>query len=57
MVFSLIASSIYKIRVERKGHKFFHVVPIFTALGQDLTHLVHKENTQIDIFLWNRRKI
>jgi hypothetical protein len=37
--------------------KFFHVVPIFTQLGQNLTHLVHTENTQSDIFLWDRRKI
>jgi hypothetical protein len=36
---------------------FFHVVPMFTELGQDLTHLAHKENTQSDIFLWDRRKI
>jgi hypothetical protein len=30
---------------------FFHVVLIFTELGQDLTHLAHKENTQSEIFL------
>ncbi len=33
-------------RIERKDRKFFHVVPIFTDLGQDLIYLVHKENTQ-----------
>jgi hypothetical protein len=53
MVFSLIASY--------PGQKeiilnFFHVVPIFTELGQDLTHLAPKENTQSDIFLWDRLK-
>jgi hypothetical protein len=37
--------------------KFLHVVPIFTELGQDLTHLAHTENTQSDIFLWDRGKI
>jgi hypothetical protein len=37
MVFSLIGSRILN---------FFHVVPIFTELGQDLTHLPHTENTQ-----------
>ncbi len=30
---------------------------IFTELGQDLTHLPHKENMQSDIFLWDRRII
>ncbi len=30
---------------------------IFTELGQDITHLAHKENTQSDIFLWYRRNI
>jgi hypothetical protein len=28
---------------------FFHVVLIFTDLGQDLTHLALKENTQSEI--------
>ncbi len=36
---------------------FFHVVPIFTGLGQDLNHLAHKENTQSEIFLLGRLKI
>jgi hypothetical protein len=44
-------------RIERKYLKFFHVVPIFTELGQDLTHLAHKENMQSNIFLWDRLKI
>jgi hypothetical protein len=30
---------------------FFHVVLIFTGLGQDSTHLVYKENTHSEIFL------
>jgi hypothetical protein len=38
-------------RKERKDLNFFQVVPIFTELGQDLTHLAHKEKTQSDIFL------
>jgi hypothetical protein len=54
MVFSLIASF--------PGWKegilnFVHVVPVFTELEQDLTHLAHKENTQSDIFLWDRIKV
>jgi hypothetical protein len=32
-------------------------VPIFTELGQDLTHLAHKDNTQSDIFLRGKLKI
>ncbi len=43
-------------RIERKDLKFFHVVPIFTELGQDFDNLAHKENTPRDIFLWDRRK-
>jgi hypothetical protein len=54
MVFSLTAS--YPGQKERILN-FFHVVPIFTDLGQDLTHLAHQENTKCDIFLWDRRKI
>jgi hypothetical protein len=42
-------------RIERKDLKFS--VLIFTALGQDLTHLAHKENTQSEIFLLGRLKI
>ncbi len=38
-------------RIESKDLKFFHVVPIFTELGQDLTHLAHTEKTQSDNFL------
>ncbi len=38
-------------RIERKD-----LVPKFTELGQDLTHLAHKEKTQRDIFLWDRLK-
>ncbi len=53
MVFSLIHCILS--RITRKDLKFFHVVPIFTELGVDLTHLAHKENTQSDVFLWNRR--
>jgi hypothetical protein len=54
MVFSLIAS--YPGQKERILN-FFHVVPIFTELGQDLTHLAHKMNTHSDIFLSDRLKI
>ncbi len=42
-------------RLERKDLKFFHGVLIFTGLGQDLTHLVHKENTHSDIFLLGKK--
>jgi hypothetical protein len=53
MVFSLTAS-----RIERKDLTFFSCCAlIFTGLGQDLTHLAHKENTQSDIFLLRRLKI
>ncbi len=38
-------------KIERKELKFCHVVLIFTWLGQDLTHLVHRENTHSEIFL------
>jgi hypothetical protein len=45
-------------RIERKDLKFFfHVVLIFTGLGQDLTHLAHEGNTQREIFLLGRLKI
>ncbi len=44
-------------RNERKDLTFFYVVPIFTELAQDLTHLAHTENTQREIILWERRKI
>jgi hypothetical protein len=55
MVFSLIAS--YP-ELNERILNFFHVVPIFTELEQDLTHLAHtQENTQSDIFLRDRRKI
>ncbi len=43
--------------IQDRKKKLFHVVPIFTELGQDLTHLAHTANTQSDIFLWDRRKI
>jgi hypothetical protein len=44
-------------KIETKDPKFVHVVPIFTELGQDLTHLAHKKNTQSEIFLWDRQNI
>jgi hypothetical protein len=54
MVFSLTASYIeYK---ESILH-FFHVVLMFSELGQNLTHLAHMENTQSEIFLLGRLKI
>jgi hypothetical protein len=43
-------------RIERKDLNFFHVLLIFTGLGQDLTHLVHKENTHSKVFLLGRLK-
>jgi hypothetical protein len=43
--------------MERQVIKFFHVVIIFPGLGQDLTHLAHKENTHSEIFLSGRLKI
>ncbi len=53
-VFSLIASYLgYKDGIL----KFFHAVLIFTGLGQDLTHLAHKENTHSEIFLLGKLKI
>ncbi len=52
MVFSLFSS--YPGLKERISQFFFHVVPKFTELGQDLTDLAHKENTQSDIILWDR---
>jgi hypothetical protein len=54
MVFSLIVS--YQALKERISN-FFHVVLIFTELGQDSTHLAHKENTQREIFMLGRLKI
>jgi hypothetical protein len=54
MVFPLIAS--YPGQKERILN-FVHVVPIYTELRQHLTHLGDKQNTQSDIFLWDRRKI
>ncbi len=49
--------SLHPIWIERKDLNFFHVVLIFTGLGQDLTHLAHKESTHSDIFLLGRLKI
>jgi hypothetical protein len=43
-------------RIERKDPKFFHVVLIFTGLGQDIIHLAHKKNTHSEIFLLGRLK-
>jgi hypothetical protein len=54
-VFCFKKKTFYFQRKERKDLKLFHVVPIFTELGQDLTHLAHKENTQSDIF-WTGEK-
>jgi hypothetical protein len=54
MVFSLIAS--YLGEKERMGN-FFHVVLIYPGLGQDLTHLAHKENTHNEIFLQAKKFI
>ncbi len=48
--------SLHPIQNKKKG-SIFHVVPIFTELGQDLICLAHKENTHSDIFLWDRQKI
>ncbi len=50
--FSLIASY-PPIQDEREDLKFFSC----SDLGEDLTQLALKENTQKDIFLWDRRKI
>ncbi len=51
MVFRLKEHPIHE---RMKGSEFFfHVVPIFTELGQGLSHFAHKENTQSDIFLWD----
>ncbi len=44
-------------RIERKDLNFFHVMLIFTGLGQDLTHLAYKENTHSEIFMLGRIKI
>jgi hypothetical protein len=44
-------------RIARKDLKNFHVLPIFTGLEQDLTHLAHNENTHSEIFLLGRQKI
>jgi hypothetical protein len=41
---------------KRKDLKFFHVVLIFTGLGQDLTHLAHKENTHREKFSVSQAK-
>jgi hypothetical protein len=43
--------------MEKSILNIFHVVPIFSELGEDLAHLTLKENTQSDIFLWDRLKI
>jgi hypothetical protein len=44
-------------RIKRKDLNFFRVVLIFTELGQNLTHLTHKENTQSEMFLLGRLEI
>ncbi len=47
MAFSLLASYI---ELKERILSFFHVVLIFIVLGQDLSHLAHKENTHSEIF-------
>ena len=56
MVFS---PSLHHIQDKKENSKkyFFHVMPIFTEFGGELTPLAHEENTQSDIFLWDRLKI
>jgi hypothetical protein len=50
--------SLHPIQDRKKESKhFFMVVPIFTELGQDLTHLAHQENSQSEIFLKDTLKI
>ncbi len=44
-------------RIESKILNFLYVVLIFTELGQYLSHLACKENTQNEIFLLGRLKI
>jgi hypothetical protein len=55
-IFASANLELFKV-TERKNLKIFHVVPIFTELAPDLTHLAHKENTQSNIFLWDRREL
>jgi hypothetical protein len=43
--------------IEGKDLKFFSCTLISTGLGQDITHLAHKENTHSEIFLLGRQKI
>jgi|LakMenEpi03Aug12_release.lakeMendotaPanAssembly.Ray.scaffolds.fasta_scaffold1309048_2 hypothetical protein len=54
MVFS---PSLHHIQDKKENSKkyFFHVMPIFTEFGGELTPLAHEENTQSDIFLWDRQ--
>jgi hypothetical protein len=52
----MVFRALHSYRMERKDLTFFHVVPIFTELGEDWIHLTHKETTQSDIFLWDRWK-
>ncbi len=44
-------------RIERKDLKLISCCSSISWVRQDLTHLAHKENTQSDTFLWDRRKI
>jgi hypothetical protein len=53
----MVFRSLHPIQDRKKKSNFFHVVPIFTELGQDLTHLAHKGNTQSDFFLCDRLKL
>jgi hypothetical protein len=54
MVFSLDAFFLGK---KERILIFFQLVLIFTSLGQDITHLPHKENMHTEIFLLGRLKI
>jgi hypothetical protein len=49
--------SLHPIQDKERILIFFHVVPIFSELGQDFNYLALKENTQGDIFLLDRRKL
>ncbi len=44
-------------RTEREDLNFFHVVIIFSVLGQDLTHLAPKENAHGKFFCQEGKKL
>jgi hypothetical protein len=52
-----LRGTLHPIQDRKKRFSFFSCCANIYYVKQDLTNLAHKENTQSDIFLWNRLNI